>query len=238
MRSFEIYENTFNVSSGIIFCGLYIRSGTGVIFNNSFNSSGGSTGYRNGIMLTIYRSTLSNGQACANSFGAPWGMATGSNPWDGNTGVRGYPALDQVGRGTCTDRIRGDPPRNQTTGRETWPHNASEPIYEWGNTIQPIQNDTNQLFTVQCTDDLLQQNRDYFRNTQKPGYTPYTYPHPLTKGVLPPEQTTPNVTANSQHDANEKRRPWGGKKAERKQTKKAKKSATNKMPEGQENGDN
>ncbi|MCK4576539.1 T9SS type A sorting domain-containing protein, partial [candidate division WOR-3 bacterium] len=25
----------------------------------------------------------------------------------------------------------------------------------------------------------IQSGRDYFDNTQKPGYTPYTYPHPL-----------------------------------------------------------
>ena len=71
-----------------------------------------------------------------------------------------------------------------------------------------------------------------------PGYTPYTYPHPLTKGLPPPEQTMRNATPNSQHDAHKNRRPWGGKNPERKQAKKAKESATNEMREGQENVDN
>ena len=85
---------------------------------------------------------------------------------------------------------------------------------------------------------MLVEGRDYYNNTPMPGYTPYTYPHPLTKGLPPPEQTTRNATANSQHDAHKKRRPWGGKEPERKQAKKAKESQTNEMPEGQENVEN
>jgi hypothetical protein len=68
-----------------------------------------------------------------------------------------------------------------------------------------------------------------------PGYTPYTYPHPLTKGLPPSEQTTRNATANSQHDAHTKRRPWGGKKPGRKKAKKPKESQTNETADGQEN---
>jgi hypothetical protein len=46
-----IYNNIFTTTTGIMpFC-LYIRSGTGVIFNNQFNNNGGAHGYRNGTTL-------------------------------------------------------------------------------------------------------------------------------------------------------------------------------------------
>jgi hypothetical protein len=63
-------------------------------------------------MFTVYRAVI-NGQGCSGAFWTqPWGMATGTNPWDGNTDPSGYPAIDQVSRGTCLDQIRGDNPIN------------------------------------------------------------------------------------------------------------------------------
>jgi hypothetical protein len=32
------------------------------------------------------------------------------------------------------------------------------------------------------TTDIIKENRDYYRNTQKPNYTPFVYPHPLVSG--------------------------------------------------------
>jgi len=61
----------------------------------------------------------------------------------------GYPALYQVGRG-----------KNQVL----------EPAYLWGN---------DDFFSIGSqTPDMVQEGRDY-HIAQKPGYTPYTYPHPL-----------------------------------------------------------
>jgi hypothetical protein len=35
----------------------------------------------------------------------------------------------------------------------------------------------------------MQENRDFYNNTPKPGYKPYIYPHPLT-GLAPPSDLT------------------------------------------------
>jgi hypothetical protein len=144
-------------------------------------------------------------------------------------------ALDQPGRGQG-DLIVGDPPINSRTGTRAWPNQALEPTYSWNNIYTP--NNTPVNLTVGHGGFMLVEGRDYFNNTPMPGYTPYVYPHPLTRGLPPPEQMTRNATANSQHDPHKKRRPWGGKKPERKQAKKAKESPTDEMPEDQENVDN
>ena len=73
----------------------------------------------------------------------------------------------------------------------------------------------------------IKQGTHYFNNTPMPGYTPYVYPHPLTKGLPPPEQMTRNVKGNSQDNLRKERQPWGGKKLDRKKAKKAKESPTN-----------
>jgi hypothetical protein len=111
-----------------------------------------------------------------------------------------------------------------------------EPSYSWNNVYTPTGARVN--FTVGTAGTTLKEGRDYFNDTPMPRYTPYVYPHPLTRGLPPPERMTRNGTGNSQHDPHKKRRPWGGKKLERKQANKAKESSTNEMPEGQENVEN
>jgi len=73
--------------------------------------------------------------------------------------TEGYPCAEQPGRGQ---------------------NNSSDPIYIWGNTSFPS------MLLGSTT--YIQQGRDYFLNSgQKPGYTSYPYPHPLTSDTsLPP----------------------------------------------------
>jgi len=87
--------------------------------------------------------------------------------------------LDQPGRG-ASDLITGTTPINSVTGNAAWPHQALEPVYSWNNTIHggtpsPVGGNA-----------TLISGRDYFNDTPMPGYTPYTYPHPLVTGAPAP----------------------------------------------------
>ncbi len=89
-----------------------------------------------------------------------------------------YPMLDQPGRGSG-DLVAGDmepwgaDPTNTITGRPTWPHQASDPIYFWNNTLNGTP------ATAASDYPNIQVGRDFFNDTPKPGYTPLVYPHPL-----------------------------------------------------------
>lgn len=76
----EIYENTFDLQGGAYWCGLFLRSTNGVIFNNSF-----SAGYP-----TVIR--FDNETICLDSCTAPWPTANRT----------AYPAQDQIGAGRDT----------------------------------------------------------------------------------------------------------------------------------------
>jgi hypothetical protein len=85
-----------------------------------------------------------------------------------------YPMLDQPGAGQC-DLLSGDNPT------PVWLHQQAEPIYVWSNSLSIMYNLPTPEPAVAGTvyPDLVQ-GRDFFNNTPRPGYTPYTYPHPLT----------------------------------------------------------
>ena len=132
--------------------------------------------------------------------------------------------IDQPGAG-AGDLISGDNPT------PTWLHQVREGNYSWNNIHTASGGHVN--FTSSTPNIIA--GRDYFQDTPMPGYTPYTYPHPLTKGLPPPEQMTGNATGNPQHNPLKKRQPWGGKQPDRKKAKKAKDGPTNKMADGQDN---
>jgi len=76
--------------------------------------------------------------------------------------------LDQPGLGAQVGAMNRNNPR--------WMHQATEPCYSWNNRDQ---NNNLVNFTTGNGGTTIIQGRDYFNNTPMPGYTPYTYPHPL-----------------------------------------------------------
>jgi len=80
--------------------------------------------------------------------------------------------LDQPGAGQ-SDLISGDNPT------AFWPHQIREGCYSWNNIYTPNGHHINWR---PSSPDLLE-HRDYFSDTPLPGYTPYTYPHPLASGA-------------------------------------------------------
>ena len=182
VRAYEIYGNTFywdpNASNAPWPFPVYLRGGTGVIFSNVFLGAFNGTG----ITVANYRNTK-------NPEGypwPPWGPAAnaspgvdGPNPWDQNADQTGYGCIDQVGRG-AGDLLSGDNPINSTVGKVAWPNQALSPVYQWSNTINGA------AASIRSQTPNIQPNRDWYDFTVKPGYKPFTYPHPLITGVVKP----------------------------------------------------
>jgi len=133
------------------------------VYNNIFTRTAGFLGrhmFIRGGTGVFFNNTMS---------GADLGLVVASfrscQPLLGGTcdQMEGYPCQDQIGRGV-----------NQTL----------VPIYQWDNTLDG--NSVTITNNGQCPTEYvhIQANRDYYDNTQKPGYTPYVYPHPLVSGQL------------------------------------------------------
>jgi hypothetical protein len=80
--------------------------------------------------------------------------------------------LDQPGAGQ-SDLIGGANPT------AFWPHQVREGCYSWNNVYTPNGHHIN----WSPSSPGLLEHRDYFSDTPLPGYTPYTYPHPLASGA-------------------------------------------------------
>ena len=150
IHSFEIYKNTLVKPVGSALRMHYFRSGSGVIHNNTYTGN-----YQaNSIELTIFRADESH---------APWGQCDGTSIWDENAGPpSGYACLDQSGH-IFTDTSGGS---NTIVG-----------IYEWNNTFDGANVDfrlDGHNSAAYFTEDV-----EYFNDTVRPGYTAFTYPHPL-----------------------------------------------------------
>jgi len=138
-RSAEIYGNavTSSLAHDPNFIAVDISSGTTLTWGNTWDQV-----YKNIYKFNVTRKN----NATYNQIPTPngWGYCgtefngTGSM-WDGGTALgtntlKGYPCLDQPGRGQG-DLLTGDHPNkvNATTGTIYWPHQVLEPIYMWNN---------------------------------------------------------------------------------------------------------
>ena len=182
---FEVYNNKFDGAGITTIMGRF-EGGTGVVYNNTI------IGLTDGIWIDDRRCP-SGGQS-----GAPLLVCDGTHAWDGKkecsdgtnppcTGsatLTGWPCLGQIGRSsgkTWAQITRGDQP-------------VSVPAYFWNNGAQNgcrtggTCTNSLKVSVLSCgtfIKTIAHSNAevDYVnRNTAMPGYTPYTYPHPLNTG--------------------------------------------------------
>ena len=173
--SWEFYNNTLHTDNAILLGIGQQAGGTGVIFSNRFKGP-----FNSMCKLSDYRTCCGLGYSC----NPKWSRCDGNDPIDGNTpGMMGYPCYDQIGRAPDSD---GDGIQDL------------EPVYEWDNLIDYDDNGSYEIngnFSIVSQEssgcigpsiaDHIQKNRDFYNDTQKPGYTSYTYPHPLRKPFPP-----------------------------------------------------
>ncbi len=149
------YQSTFSFE---------IYENTWVVVNKIWwgNFRGGTGVIFNNTFTNFYGTTMeiANYRSCRTY--DDWGRCDGLNPLDGNEDATGYPCRQQIGR---------------TTGQ------ALSPFYQWGNLSDGVSMmvSVNQLegCTNPSPNDHLKENRDFYNNIVKPGYSAYTYPHPL-----------------------------------------------------------
>lgn len=153
-RSWEVYGNTISQVERSMWTPFFLRGGTGVVYDNTLLGDWTSAT----ITIDNRRSFEDLGDG---------GLADGTSPWDGNEEENGYPARDQIGR--STDQWLW-------TDENPYPPQELDPFYQWEN----IYNGTNiDVYVHNNCGIHIKENRDYYNNVEKPGYTPYVYPHPL-----------------------------------------------------------
>jgi hypothetical protein len=182
--SWEIYDNTFYVTVPLA-RQFQFRGGTGVVFNNRITTSANGRLSTNSIDVTCYRAT---GTVIFQNY-VPWGFVTSSNRYDGNSDAYGWPALDQIGAAPPTSpwNISDAPPASRSL-------QGKSPAYAWSNTKNGAR------FAMAAATysgdgypdgtpghpnvaSLIRENRDFFNDVPMPGYTAFTYPHPLTSAT-------------------------------------------------------
>ncbi|MBN1181080.1 MAG: hypothetical protein JXB49_02255 [Bacteroidales bacterium] len=156
-RSYEIYGNTINQVERGMWAPFFLRGGTGVVFDNIITGSWFSGP---SIIVDNRRSFEALGDG---------GLCDGTSPWDGNELPNGYPARDQIGRSTDEWLWIDENP---------YPPQEFDPLYQWNNYHNGAGID---VYVHNNCDIHIRENRDYYNNTEKPGYSPYTYPHPLVR---------------------------------------------------------
>ena len=167
LRSQEVYGNsvTSSLAHDPSFDALDMGSGTTLIWGNSWDNV-----YKQIYHFNVTRKDNATYPQIPTPNG--WGYAgtefngTGSM-WDGGTALRtdtlkGYPCLDQPGRGQG-DLLTGVHPNkvNKATGTIYWPQQALEPIYIWNNYGGVVRGWGDFVVSNQ-TNGRVVENRDYY----------------------------------------------------------------------------
>jgi hypothetical protein len=175
-RHWEIYNNTFNYStSGKSYGGetyplnmdtwFMVRGGTGVITNNAMDN----IPYNKlGVFLTVFSITRLDSIPCQTGY--PAAHQTGQGWSAVSTAAYGHPVVARDGTGAVPDPIFVW----NNTGTET-----EDPGYVGIYPFLPDECGNHQQIST-----YLQKGRDYFVNEARPGWAPYTYPHPLRANAL------------------------------------------------------
>jgi hypothetical protein len=161
VREMEVYGNTFELGSNAAGdnCWVSVNGGAAIVFNNSMQDIPDKTG----VQLSVYSINRGASIPCQTAY--PAARQTGQGWSASSTATYGNPVVSQDGIGDVTEGVYiwGN------TGTE-----VSDPNYVAINQFSPDECGNGQLIS-----NYLIEGRDYFVNTAKPGYTPYTYPHPL-----------------------------------------------------------
>lgn len=173
MRHMEAYGNTLTCTSSAGCEGpLSFNSGTGYIFNNTWNSTG--SGFFNGY------ASINAQRSAGTGWPAPWGDCDGTGLYDLNSGGSAVTCIDQPGRGqgTYLSGYNATPPPQEPTP-VGWPSEVLDPIGEWGDTVTG--GFTSPMFTGSST---LAANRDfYYEGTNQTAQTSSTAPFNGSSGV-------------------------------------------------------
>ncbi|MBR9676262.1 hypothetical protein GOV05_04595 [Candidatus Woesearchaeota archaeon] len=164
-----IYGNdvVWTDSGARYFASVFWRGGSLYVFDNKF------TNFQAMVKMTAYRANSNSG--------GPNDPPGGTAPYDGAGPPIGYPLIDQQGMG------KANGPNKETTQPQ-----ARNPGYFWNNAVV----NTGGYGSPNCifmgasneicitTPEYIKDGREFYYcsdNSCKPaGYTPYTYPHPLT----------------------------------------------------------
>jgi hypothetical protein len=164
-RAMEVYNNSMIYSSNPTTTNfafmIELEGGTGLFWGNTIT----------GFISFIHEDTVRTNDMTYGPFLAPpngWGNCgtaqTGiSSAWDQNTDSTGHRCLDQVGVGKG-DYLTGNGFPNivdQSTGTVTWPNQASDPVYAWGNTYNAVPQESQDHYWSN-TDSVAASNRDYY----------------------------------------------------------------------------
>ena len=220
----EIYNNTVAFTSAwdAIESAMHLRGGSMLFHNNTISYSAQTWIGSPNLLLKNYRATggISGWPACNgtqyrwnSSLSQDWtgtAMFSTSGTWKMCSGNRmrlctSDSTCSANGEGTCSEFVDGTAgsgayPCFQQVGRGV--NNSLNPLYEWNNTWSGGEGGSACIGSCNVnfgSGSYIQAGRDFYNDTQKPGYSPYAYPHPLTGGTSVPGLSAPTNLHFSQN---------------------------------------